>query len=131
MQQHWIILQPKALIRFFGKKLVLVVSIFPLIWVANLMIFAIRAKYYLGHWPKPYHPDPKVLPFVIHAGLLWLGVPAVLSTLIIMPFFLLLSFKKNSFSVPLKLLILFALGWFFIFLMTFIPPIDFVTWFLD
>src|SRR5690606_36140810 len=51
--------------------LLLAVSALPLTWLSSLYFFAVRAAFYLGHWPYYGHPDPKDLP--PHLPCEWLG----------------------------------------------------------
>lgn len=47
---------------------------FPFAWLGGVATLAIRARFFLGYWPKPSRPDPKLLPFEAHHGILWIGL---------------------------------------------------------
>jgi hypothetical protein len=58
------------------KKAVQVAAVvyaaFPWVWIGGLLCLAVRARFFLGYWPSPAHPDPKQLPFELHHMALWL-----------------------------------------------------------
>ncbi|MBL9166713.1 MAG: hypothetical protein JNN07_03160 [Verrucomicrobiales bacterium] len=65
---------PFSLIR---TKLPLILAAYPLAWLSLLYLFVLRARLYLGHWPQPYHPDPKDLGFTVHHQAVWFGLMAL------------------------------------------------------
>lgn len=60
---------------------------YPLAWLALVYLFAVRARFQLGRWPAPYHPDPADLGFGIHHGSIDVGLmalpAAILTTLVL------------------------------------------------
>lgn len=57
----------------FKMKSSSIFSMLPWFWLAGLACLVLRAKSFLGFWPSPAHPDPKLLPFELHHMLLSLG----------------------------------------------------------
>ncbi|MEW4570709.1 hypothetical protein AB1L88_22825 [Tautonia sp. JC769] len=56
------------------------VSALPFALLSSLYFFAVRAAFYLGHWPYYGHPDPKDLPPDLPCEWLkYAGPPAVLA----------------------------------------------------
>lgn len=49
---------------------------FPLAWLGLFYLFVMRARWTLGRWPAPYHPDPKDLGFDFHHLAIDLGLVA-------------------------------------------------------
>jgi len=106
-------------------------GLLPIAWVAGILTFAIRARVYLGYWPTPSHPDPKVLPFDLHHAVLWFSFFGLLySLIIILSLYLLNHFFWRS-SLPRWSLRAYLLGWALVLLMVFVPGMSFVGWFLD
>ena len=103
----------------------------PAAWLVALMTLALRARVHLGHWPRPYRPDPKDLPFAWHYIFVEKGMFVVLAGVGAMVAFALLARRFVSAHVYRRSLIAFALGWALIVVMLSVPPIDFVNWFLD
>ncbi len=106
-------------------------GLLPVAWVGGVVALAIRARLFLGYWPKPAHPDPKLLPFELHHAVLWCIFFGLLSSLIIVPALYLTNrfvfqtrFSRWSLSAYLS-------GWALVLLMVFTPNISFVGWFLD
>jgi hypothetical protein len=58
-------------------KLPLLLAAYPLAWLSLLYLFVLRARLHLGHWPEPYHPDPKDLGFTVHHQAIWIGLMAL------------------------------------------------------
>ena len=108
-------------------------SIIPYIWLIGIIVFAERARQYLGYWPKPSQPDPKNLPlsFEQYHAILWDGFVCLKWTLVTMP----LCYFANRFlsktQLTRKPLKIYLLGWILIVAMIAIPRIDFVMWFMD
>lgn len=55
----------------------LVLAVYPLWWLAMFYLFVLRARWQLGYWPSPYHPDPKELGFTLHYSLVLLSSVAL------------------------------------------------------
>lgn len=56
----------------------LALAAYPLWWLAMFYLFVLRARWHLGYWPAPYHPDPKELGFTLHYSLVLLSSMALL-----------------------------------------------------
>lgn len=108
-----------------------VVGTLPYIWVAGIMLLAIRAKAYLGYWPSPNHPDPQFVPFDLHQELLAKMLFALLWSLALMPILYLGSRWILKTKLGRSPLYAYILGWAIIMVMIFVPGINFVAWFLD
>ena len=98
----------------------------PTLWGAGIIVFAILSRYELGYWPAPSRPDPKLLPFEgVHTALFFLTYPAFLS-------FPVLGFtRKFAPALWMRSKRPALLGWGLLGILTFIPGIQFVPWFLD
>jgi len=59
------------------NQLPVILATYPLAWLALFYGFVVRAYLHLGHWPTPYHPDPKTLGFTIHHQAIWYGLMAL------------------------------------------------------
>jgi hypothetical protein len=46
----------------------------PFAWLAGLLALVIRARLFLGYWPRTSRPDPKSLEFELHHMSLWFGL---------------------------------------------------------
>jgi hypothetical protein len=109
------------------------ISTIPYIWIIGIIAFAVRAREYLGYWPRPSHPDPKNLPssFEPYHAFLWDIFICLKWSLLIVP----LYFFASHFLTKLKLtrmpLKIYLVGWTFIIAMIVLPKIDFVMWFMD
>lgn len=103
----------------------------PLCWSLALLTFVLRSRNYLGYWPTPYNPDPKVLPFPVHYSLVFVGIHFVLGTLPTLVGIRLLPNDVASASTWRSVTRITAMGWGLLLLMAFQPPINFVAWFLD
>ena len=109
----------------------LAVSLIPYVWVLGIISLAIRARLYLGHWPKPSHPDPKHLPFEFHQAVLWAIFEGVKWSIVIVPTLYLASRILLKTKLGRSPLHIYLLGWGVIALMIIVPHIDFVMWFMD
>jgi len=108
-----------------------VTSLIPYIWTLGIIALAVRARLYLDHWPRPSHPDPKHLPFEFHHQILWDVFEGIKWSIVIVPTLYLTSrifLKQNLWRAPLRI---YLFGWLVIAAMIFVPPIDFVMWFMD
>jgi hypothetical protein len=107
------------------------VGTLPYLWVIGIIWLAMRARRYLGYWPGPNHPDPQFVPFDSHREVLAQMFFALLWSLVLMP----ILYLGNHWIFKVKLqrrpLYIYSLGWMIIMLMTFVPRIDLVAWFLD
>lgn len=56
------------------QALPLALAAAPLAWLALLYLFVLRARLHLGHWPRPYHPDPADLGFTLQRQAIWIGL---------------------------------------------------------
>ena len=108
-------------------------SFLPLGALAAFYGFVLRARIALGTWPSPYHPDPKDLPFDLHAMTVWLGtfllpIPSLLAYIVVA-----LLLRPDSMIRPrarFAIVFYFAslVSWFML-LRT--DPGRFVEWFFD
>jgi hypothetical protein len=94
---------------------------------------AVRARAFLGYWPTPNHPDPKVLPseFDQHIEVasaivlcLFLSVPIIFILGVISRLFLLHLIPKRPFRIYLAGVILIILNFYE-------PRLGFVAWLAD
>lgn len=99
----------------------------PLIWCAGIVLFAARARMALGYWPSPSHPDPKLLGFANHYGLLEIGMFASVAALPL----LMVGGALSGRAERSRAWGLFFAGWALILALTFLPPVNFVMWYLD
>ena len=58
-------------------KLLLMLATYPISWLSLFYFFVLRARFHLGHWPEPYHPDPKELGITVHHQAIRIGVMAL------------------------------------------------------
>lgn len=106
--------------------LVLVESWTPALWGIGIAAFAVLARYELGYWPAPNHPDPQFLPFVsLYTVLFILGYPAIWSFPVLG-----LTWKVAP-TLWARVRNPALLGWCLLGLLTLVPGIQFVPWFLD
>ncbi len=95
------------------------------------MWLAIRARYYLGYWPQPSQPDPKLLPFELHHAALWGVFEGLKWSLIVLP----ILYLWNRFVLKSKIDSWIwrgaIAGWVITLGMIFLPSINFIAWFLD
>jgi len=103
----------------------------PIFWAIGIILFAIRARIYLGFWPTPNHPDPKVLPFDFHDSILFFTTYAVFLSLLVIPSFKMLLFNKINLNTWHRTKLIFLSGWTLILILILVPTINFVTWYLD
>ena len=54
-----------------------VAAAFPLTWLGAFYLFVMRARWTLGRWPTPNHPDPKDLGFYWHHLAINLGLVVI------------------------------------------------------
>lgn len=119
--------------RRISTHLVVLMSLLPWFWVSGLVVFALRARVLLGHWPSPAQPDPKSLPFEIHHAVLWIGFYLVSALLPFAVFVFILNefiLKRNVMVGPARI---FAAGGLMIlpFVFVFHGSWNWVEWFLD
>ena len=101
----------------------------PLLCALNVIFFAVRARRYLGYWPRPNGPDPKTLPFEIQHELLWRS--GEVTAIAIGAMLLLGSISKSRKFATRSSWILLVIGMLLIAILVLCPPVDFVMWFLD
>ena len=58
-------------------RLAWITAALPLLWIALFSLYVLRARYAIGSWPRPYHPDPGDLGFVVHHSVLLVGLPVL------------------------------------------------------
>ncbi len=61
----------------FASRLPLLLAWYPLVWLASVYLFVLRARFHLGFWPEPSRPDPKNLGFAVHHAVNWFGLATV------------------------------------------------------
>jgi hypothetical protein len=108
-----------------------VTSLIPYIWTLGIITLAVRARLYLGHWPRPSHPDPKHLPFEFHHEILWDVFEGIKWSIVIVQALYAASrifWKQKLWRLPLRI---YLIGWLVIAVMIFVPHFDFVMWFMD
>ena len=120
-----------TLLHRLSHGLSVTLGLLPVAWVGGVVALAIRARLFLGYWPQPAHPDPKLLPFELHHAILWYIFFGLLSSVIIVP----TLWVINRFVFQTRLtrwsLGAYLSGWALVLMMVFVPKISFVGWFLD
>ncbi|MBF0208601.1 MAG: hypothetical protein HQK53_17135 [Oligoflexia bacterium] len=106
-------------------------GLLPMVCVGGVLLFTIRSRSYLGFWPHPSQPDPKLLPFELQHMILWyvlFTLPISLIAIWIIRFLekKMLQVQRSNFPVIANIA-----GWVLIVIMIFVPGIDFVGWFID
>lgn len=112
-------------------KISIALGFLPMAWVGGVLLLAIRSRSYLGFWPRPARPDPKLLPFELHHMILWyvlFTLPFSLIAVLAIRFLEKKMFQVEPSNFPFVANIA---GWVLIVIMIFIPGINFVSWFLD
>jgi len=105
-------------------------SVLPFVWFLGVLSFYLRAKVYLGYWPKPSFPDPKLLPFEFHHWIFMMAVFPLFLTIVVLPIAWLVESK--TFQVRIRgYVVTYMSGWLLIGSTFAIGGIDFVRWFLD
>lgn len=61
----------------FASRLPILLAGYPLVWMASVYLFVLRARLHLGFWPEPSRPDPKDLGFTVHHAVNWFGLAMV------------------------------------------------------
>lgn len=115
----------------FESSGLLAIASAPLVWAVALLTYVVRARSYLGYWPTPYNPDPKVLPFHSHHSAILIGTYIVLMALVALVGTRHFIPSVGRSSTWRKALVVSGFGWGLLVIMAFVPPIDFVAWFLD
>lgn len=107
-------------------------SFIPYIFLFGVVSLATRAYLYLGYWPKPSHPDPKLLPFEEHHSLLWSILGLFGCSIVLVPILYFLNVRiwdsEKADKLALKVFVtgvILSLG------LVFVPSINVVAWFLD
>jgi hypothetical protein len=95
--------------------------------------FVLRARFSLGRWPYPYHPDPKDLGFDFHHLFIWYSSLVVFFSPLLFVYMSLMTFKvikmnKKGYAVACSIFIFFFAA---SFLLLKHDPGKFVEWFLD
>ena len=124
--RHWITLLPKIL-----EGVSFAVSLIPFFWTIGIVALAVRARLYLGHWPRPSHPDPKHLPFDFHQEILWILFEYLKWSILVIPACYVVTQLLAKNKLVKRSLRIYLVGWGIIMAMMVIPRIDFVMWFLD
>jgi hypothetical protein len=111
------------------RSLAVVASV-PMAWVAVFAAFVVRARFALGRFPTPYHPDPKQLGFHWHMVAIHGLFFAALASFLVLPWAWSarhdLGSRARRFCLPL-----YAAGWALIGLVMLVDPGRFFDWFLD
>ena len=101
-----------------------------LLWCAGILALAVRARFYLGVWPRPAFPDPKALPFESHYDFFFFQGYLAFASLVVVPLTgKIIKTSPNSMYVKTRWM--FVAGWILAVAMFWIPGIDFVEWFVD
>jgi hypothetical protein len=112
-------------------SLILFIGGLPAFWVIGIVLFAIRARIHLGYWPAPNHPDPQVLPFASHDFLLFYSIYVVLGSMLVLPCLKMLLSSRVNPNTWHRTRLIFLSGWALILILTVVPEIDFIAWYLD
>ena len=122
-RQEWLILLIGAL------------AALPWLWLVLLYTFALRAAFFVGHWPYYSHPDPKDLPDRFHpqSEFLEFLIPVIVSVAVI-SLFALVTRSARSARQPLG--ISFAVGMAFILasvpiILLILDPAGVMNWIVD
>ena len=106
-------------------------SYLPLVWIALFILFVCRVYIKLGYMPQFENPDPKSLGFDIHHGLLFFNLFSVFGSL---PVWIILSIilaAKNKKNIYLLDVIIYIVGYLFIFLFFKFDILGLSNWFGD
>ena len=100
--------------------------------IALFYAFVVRAYLVLGYWPSPYHPDPKDLAFDLHHLAIWVSVPVVMVSAMVLGGALVLLWRNHSDKSRLRLM---AIGYFVTLVAWFgvmgLDPGNYFYWFMD
>jgi hypothetical protein len=107
-------------------------SLTPYLFIAGVIFFAVRAYFYLGHWPRPSFPDPQFIPFEMHQLFLWDIFSIFGYSLVLVPllYFLFLKIYKDERSDKLALKY-YVSGVLLNLILVLVPTINVVAWFID
>lgn len=110
-----------------------VFSALPWLWLGGLVGLALRSRYFLGYWPSPSHPDPKLLPFELHYTMLILGFYLVVWLLPVSLAIYIVSRIVFERKHNLRPLLVYTPGWLVIVALMFGShfSLNWVAWFLD
>ena len=107
-----------------------IASFLPLLWVIAVFVFYLRARNFLGFWPVPASPDPKVLPFAFHHWILMVALFPIAWTIFLLPISWLVRFKQISLLVRREIAP-YLVGWAIVVAIMFSSEKNFIAWFLD
>lgn len=107
-----------------------IASFLPLLWVIAVFVFYLRARMFLGYWPVPTSPDPKVLPFEFHHWALMAAVFPIAWTIFLLPISWLIRFKQIRLLVHREIAP-FLVGWAIVAVVMGSSGKNFIAWFLD
>jgi hypothetical protein len=102
----------------------------PLCSLVVFSSFVVRARFSLGYWPQPNHPDPAQLGFGIHWSLAQLSVGASMGLPIWLLLVALLPFAQPRVHA-LRLTALTAFPWLLWLPFTYFDPWQFIAWCFD
>ncbi len=113
-----------------SEKFFRMASYLPLLWIAGVFAFYLRARAYLGFWPAPAFPDPKSLHFEFHHWVLMIAVFPIAWTVFLLPASWLIRFRRIGVLFPREIAP-YLVGWALVVIIMFSSERNFVAWFLD
>jgi hypothetical protein len=110
-----------------------VAVLIPILWPFLFYTFVLRARFSLGTWPYPYHPDPKELGFDLHQILILVSFLLVLISPLAVLYLFVMTLKaikmKRSQYVIAGILFTILLASNFVLIKY--DPGRFMEWFMD
>lgn len=107
-----------------------IVLLLPQLLLITVAIYTLRAYFYLGTLPKPYTPDPTDLPFDLHYDVGFYLLKATVWSMTLYPGLLFQKFRRLILASKWTATA-FLFSWVGLLVALFVPPIDFLSWFMD
>ena len=104
---------------------------FPAIFILLFFSFVLRARFYLGYWPKYNKPDPQHLEFSLHWQLVaWFGILSLITCVIwIISIIIQKCFFRNT-MLNSKIYLI-SLNWLIMAILIYFDFGGFLEWFID
>ena len=110
---------------------IVVAAVSPLLWLVLFYSFVLRARLYLGVWPRPDQADPKDLGFEFHYLAIYLGVLAMFVATMWAVALALVRYSPGGRPFPRLTIGSIGLGFTLVIVIAQFDPGDCIQWFLD
>ncbi len=114
---------------FWYELLLIIYTLFPVLFLILFLSYILRARLYLGYWPTPYHPDPKSMNFYFHHWALFISI--VTTPFAGLAWLLQYIFRNLLLNRAKYLLFIYPIPWIIYILILKFDPFRFIEWFLD